>query len=951
MRVPKSLPILAMAAWSVASQAQSYTNQGELLRLAHEYNLRALFSRESAEAWAQSNNFVTRFERGSNEYLVTGLRNGVPVIYGTTALNAADTVSADEVWSGGSAGLNLSGQNVIMGIWDGGKVEEHTELTGRVTWGDAAASFSQHATAVGGVMAATGIDSMAIGFSFQGGLNSFDFDNDHSEMATAATGGLRISNHSYGNIGGWFFNLRNDGKWVWLGDVTVSTTEDYKLGFYGTDAVALDNIAFNAPNLLICQAAGNERGNGPSTQPEEHWIFTNSAWALSTDVRDKDGGASGYDTLMEQATAKNIVSVGAVDEIIGGYTEPDDLRSLTSASFGPTDDGRIKPDLVACGGNVYTLDLSNGYIPSFGGSSMSAPNVSGAAGLLTQHYRNTHNNQEMSASMLKAAMLHTTDECGPGTGPDYQYGWGLLNVKKAAELISLDQTRSTTINELIITNVGSTNVTFSSDGTEPIRVTMVWTDPAGTASNVAVDPSDSRLVNDLDMRLVKGNQTFFPYVLDPSNPSAAATTGDNFRDNVEQIYVANPEAGLYTIPITYKGAGLLPSGGQVLTLIITGQSKYNLTNVSVAPGSGIGGTTFTGTVTLDNAAPAGGRTVSLSDNSAAAQTPAQVVVPQGQSTVNFNIPTVGVASDTPVIVTGTMNGVADTGNMTVLRSTLDTIAITPDRVTGGFTSAGTVTMNGIAPPSGANVLLSSNNTAVATVPGSVTIAGGATSANFTLTAIPVTVPTTVVITATRGGVTRTKSVIVRAAVLSSVFFNPYRIAGSQSTTGRATLSGPAPTNGLTVTLTDNSPFVTVPASVFIPAGESFATFTADTTVVTQNETASVTGQLGTVRKSGAIYLFPTTLDSLDLNPTSVTGGSPSTGTVNLSLPAPQGGANVLLSTSNPLVATVPSVATVGSGQLSKSFQITTFVVPSTTNVTITASRNSIAKTRVLTVRP
>jgi hypothetical protein len=730
----------------------------------------------------------------------------------------------------------------------------------------------------------------------------------------------------------------------------VSTTQDYKLGLYGSDAVALDTIAYNAPNFLIVQAAGNEKGNGPATQPAEHWVFTNQ-WVLSSDVRDKDGGTSGYDTLMEQATAKNILSVGAADQILGGYVNAAGVRSLTSASWGPTDDGRIKPDLVACGGNVYTLDLGNGYIPSFGGSSMATPNVSGAAALLTQHYRNTHNNQNLSSEAMKAVMIHTADEAGATEGPDYSFGWGLLNVKKAAQLITLDHDVPTTILELILASNTTLNVTVSSDGTEPLRVTMCWNDPAGPQSGNTLNPTQLRLVNDLDMRLKFGANTFFPYVLDPSNPSNPATTGDNFRDNVEQIYIPNPQPGLYTIPITHKGAMLQPSNAQTFTLVISGQSKYNLTNVSVAPGSAVGGTTFVGTVTLDSPAPVGGRVVALSDNSPATTLPSTVTVPEGASTANFNITSQGVSADSSVLLTASMNGVIDTAGFTLQRSIINNMTISPNRVTGGFTTSGTVMMNGPAPAGGANVALSSSNPAAVTVPSTVTIPSGQTSIGFTVTANVVSTPTSVNISATRAGVTIVRNLIVRAPILTSVFFNPQRISGSLPTTGKATLSGPAPSGGLTVTLTESSPFVEVPPTVFIPAGESFATFTATTSVVTQNETASVQGRIGTVRKTGVIYLFPTTLASLDMNPTTVVGGLVSTGTANLALAAPQGGANVLLATSNPSVATVPAMITVPAGQLSKSFQITTFPVASSVNVSITASRNSITKSRVLTVRP
>ena len=106
-----------------------------------------------------------------------------------------------------------------------------------------------------------------------------------------------------------------------------------------------------------------------------------------------------------------------------------------------------------------------------------------------------------------------------------------------------------------------------------MRVTICWTDVEGTPAYVStgdtiVDPTNLMLVNDLDLRVTEGGNTYFPWILDPANPSNAATTADNFRDNVEQVYIASPSSGDYTITVNHKNS--LTNGSQAFSLIMSG---------------------------------------------------------------------------------------------------------------------------------------------------------------------------------------------------------------------------------------------------------------------------------------------------------------------------------------------------------------------------------------------
>ena len=120
---------------------------------------------------------------------------------------------------------------------------------------------------------------------------------------------------------------------------------------------------------------------------------------------------------------------------------------------------------------------------------------------------------------------------------------------------------------------------FWSDGTSSLRFTLLWTDPPGPEQPYQLDPTNLVLVNDLDLRVISpSGVTNMPWVLDPANPGNAATTGDNFRDNVEQVYIANPTNGYYTYRISHKGNltnTIEDVMSQDLSFIITGNTPTN----------------------------------------------------------------------------------------------------------------------------------------------------------------------------------------------------------------------------------------------------------------------------------------------------------------------------------------------------------------------------------------
>jgi hypothetical protein len=288
---------------------------------------------------------------------------------------------------------------------------------------------------------------------------------------------------------------------------------------------------------------------------------------------------------------------------------------------------------------------------------------------------------------------------------------------------------------------------------------------------------------------------------------------------------------------------------------------------------------------------------------------------------------------------------------------LSSLSLNPTSVTGGNSSAGTVTLSGPAPAGGAIVALSSSNTAVASVPSNLTVPAGATTATFTVSTSAVAASTTVTIFAAYSGATRSASLTVTPAsapppTLSSVTLNPTSVTGGNSSTGTVTLSGAAPAGGVQVALSSNNTTAArVPSSVTVTAGATSATFTVSTSAVGASTMVTISATYGGATRSASLNVTPAsppppTVSSLTLNPASVFGGQSSTGTVTLTGPAPAGGAQVFLSSSNG-AARVPSSVIVPAGATSATFTVdTTFVLISTSS-TISASYNGTTQTATL----
>ena len=555
---------------------------------------------------------VMRNKKGQNAYLRGVDKLGRPV-YTTTTDNiiSAATIRTNKLWPGGSTGLSLNGNVAAMkgkiAIWDEGLVRPtHVELVGRVIQVDNSPILSDHSTHVSGTMIAAGVNPVAKGMSYGAQLlQCYDFINDTAEMIAAAGQGLLLSNHSYADIAGWYQDGSNGNRWEFFGQ--PGDTVDIDFGLYDQTTQVWDSIAYHFPYYLICKAAGNNPGDTGPSVGGDYW--RTNAQGSFYDAGPRPAGISsnaGFQTIATYGNAKNILDVGAVNPIPGGYSQPSDVVWSGFSSEGPTGDGRIKPDLVADGVNVLSsISTADNAYDIYSGTSMATPATCGSSFLLQQYYSKLHSGTYMRSATLKGLLIHTADEAGSYPGPDYVFGWGLIDMQRAASVITSDNTdQSQQIHESSLTNGTKDSETFTitASGKTPVYATISWTDVAGTPPNIPNNEVDFKdvtikLVNDLDLRITDNTtgKIYMPWILNPSSPAAAATKGDNIRDNVEKVELGDSliPGRTYTLTITHKGT--LQRGTQLYSLLISGAGGAAV----CTSGSTSGGADITG-VTLSN---------------------------------------------------------------------------------------------------------------------------------------------------------------------------------------------------------------------------------------------------------------------------------------------------------------------------------------------------------------
>jgi hypothetical protein len=540
----KTIFLLILITTSSYNYGQTAAQRAEIVKNNDTKALEELsekIAKEQAENYqlalveAKKRNMPTVIEDENNYSELFGIAEDGSLLYNTT-LNqgSAVTARANHLYPNGSLGLNLLGQEMNVGVWDA----NHPRLT-HSDFGDRAfvldgsgVNQTQHSTHVTGTIISSGINNSegrGLAPSAYAWVN--DWNNDIAEMSQQANFGLLISNHSYGLI-----------------------AEQLSLVFFGgytNLARSVDEVTFAAPYYLPVFAAGNDRDNWNELNP----------------------GKNQNDLITARSGSKNGITVAAVAGV-PNYTGASSVVMSSFSNYGPMDDFRIKPDISAKGVNVLsTSSQNNSSYASLSGTSMAAPAISAVLTLLQQHYFNK-NGVYMRSATAKGLILHTADEAGPSPGPDHMFGWGLVNASKSAQLITNNNITSIISEETLIQGQTYTREIYST-GNQPLNVSISWTDRPGNANNSIVDLETPSLVNDLDIRLSKNNEIFFPWKLSQNINSPIAVKEDNNVDPFEKIEITEPTVGIYTITINHKNN--LVGGNQNFSLIVSGidENLYN----------------------------------------------------------------------------------------------------------------------------------------------------------------------------------------------------------------------------------------------------------------------------------------------------------------------------------------------------------------------------------------
>lgn len=454
-----------------------------------------------------------------------------------------------------TAPYDLDGSGVNVLVYDGGTGRAtHVDFGGRLTARDAsgtlghsthvAATIGGDGTASGGTFRgmAPAVTIQAYGFSWDGqGLLFFtnlgDFEADYDEAINVH--GVDISNNSVGT------NVEPSG-------FHCSIQGDYGVFCNMIDSVVTGSLG--SP-FKVVWAAGNERQQADCNIE----------------------GFGDYYSIAPPVTAKNHISVGAINS--------DDDSMTTFSSWGPTDDGRLKPDVCAPGdqvggdGGVTSAGAANNmaYV-TLSGTSFAAPTVCGLAALLLEDWRAQFGAPDPLNSTLKALFAHTAADLGRA-GPDYQFGYGSVRGKDAVDFMRLGQSYEESLDEsgsclrwsMRVGTPASSPVSRPRPGSTPaqleairmpaeLRLTLAWDDAPGQPGVLG------SLVNDLDLvvRDPQGAQRHV-WTLNPENPSAAAVrTAADHVNNLEQVFVERPVPGLWSVEVR---AHDLPSGPQSFSLV------------------------------------------------------------------------------------------------------------------------------------------------------------------------------------------------------------------------------------------------------------------------------------------------------------------------------------------------------------------------------------------------
>lgn len=446
------------------------------------------------------------------------------------ALNAAPTYAAP---------YNLNGAGTTVLVYDSG-IAQHSDYDGRITQtdGDSAVPTRRHSTHVAGTVLGDGANSTGSdtkGNANNGTANQWAGLATAANLATFGSVGSTAGDTLYDNPG----DMNADFTTAIGGGIDIATMSlgnntgsngfpCAQLGDYTNTSILIDQIvtgSISGQELIWFESAGNER---------------NQACA----------GTTGYSTISSPAPAKNSIVVGAINS--------NDNSMTNFSSWGPTDDGRLRPDLTGPGcqstgdgniwstafeaaGNAAVLEAGEAVNSYTGmcGTSMATPALAGVGSLLVQQWRTTYGagTRPLPHSM-KALLAQTAADLG-NPGPDYAFGYGQPDAQAAVDLV-----RAGNLIQVDQVDQGDTDTWyFSSDGSTAPRVTIAWSDPEAARN------STTQLINDVDLVVTQPDGTVRrPQVLDPANPANNSAEGDDDL-NVMEMVLGTADAGNWKVEV------------------------------------------------------------------------------------------------------------------------------------------------------------------------------------------------------------------------------------------------------------------------------------------------------------------------------------------------------------------------------------------------------------------
>lgn len=467
-----------------------------------------------------------------------------------------------------------NGTGVVVGVLEGAHAQTtHPDFGGaRVQQGDGGAlTFGSHTTMTAGMIVGSGANSVANGAATA---------NQWRGVAPGAT----VRTYNYLN-----FLAGGDAITDYINDVTDAVQNDgvhlmnnswgdggcatLPYGAYVGRAPFLDGVVKGSLGrpVPIVFSGGNERDG-----------FFNVAGVNDTScITDVAAPFANYGTLNHPKGAKNLISVGAIDSGNSAMT--------TYSSWGPTLDGRIKPDVVAAGHHNGTVtnnvsDITNAFGTPVGAAnqqdyrtpifdpgfvygwyaqtSSAAAEVSGGLALMINGWRTAFPGRaDPLPSTLRATLVNNAADLDTATtwfnpGPDYASGYGLVHINNSVTALENNNAM-----EGSVAHGGEAHYFVNVPaGAGPLRIALAWDDEP------AVDGANPALVNDLDLVVTDpGGVRRYPWTLDPAHPTnAAVRTGEDHVNNLEQVQVDAPAAGNWTVIV--RGT-TVASGRQNFSLV------------------------------------------------------------------------------------------------------------------------------------------------------------------------------------------------------------------------------------------------------------------------------------------------------------------------------------------------------------------------------------------------